>query len=104
MGIRFLGTQETIIYRIVMRNHYLDAFLKKLNFWREIGRGRLAGAKGSRALRPQKVGPLSGTFGSTVISGKSFRKFKAWKCRSFINFNSANLVLTFVKEFTDMKI
>ena len=59
-----------------MRNHDLDAFLKKINFWRENGRGRHAGAKGSRASRPdQKVGSLGGTFGSTVISEKSFRKY-----------------------------
>ena len=34
--------------------------------------------KGSRVSRPnQKVGPPGGTFGSTVISKKYFRKFMA---------------------------
>ena len=41
--------------------------------WRENGRGRHTGAEGSRVLKPyQKVGPLSGTFGSTFISKKVF--------------------------------
>ena len=41
----------------------LMLFWKTLNFWRENGRGRHAGAKGSRVSRPdQKVGSLGGTF------------------------------------------
>ena len=60
MGIRFLAiTKETIIYRLMMRYHDLEAFLK--NFKRENGRGRHAGAKGSGTSRPdQKVCPISG--------------------------------------------
>ena len=74
----FLGTQETIIYRFAMRNHDLDAFWKKFNFWRENGHGRHAGAKGSWASRPdQKIGSSGGTLRWTVISEKSFRKFRA---------------------------
>ena len=45
---------ETIIYRLVMRNYDLGTFSKKFNFWRENGRGRHAGAKGSRASRPDR--------------------------------------------------
>ena len=75
----FLVTQETIIYRLVIENHDSEAFLKKtINFWWENGRGRHAGAKGSRASRhDQNVGPSGGTFGSTAISEKYFRKFRA---------------------------
>ena len=52
------GTQETIIYRLVMRNHDLDAFYKTKIVGGEKGRGHHAGAKVSRASRPnQKVGP-----------------------------------------------
>ena len=42
----FKVTQETIIHRLVMRNHVFYAFLKK-NCWRENGRGHHGGAKGS---------------------------------------------------------
>ena len=57
-----------------MRNNDLDAFLKNSIFGGENGCGRHAGAKGSRALRPdQKFGSSGGTFGSTVISEKNLR-------------------------------
>ena len=46
-----MGPQETIIYRLVMRNHDFHG-LKKI--WRENGRGRHAGAEGSFVLRPNK--------------------------------------------------
>ena len=78
MGIRFLANWAefffgTIIYRLVMRNHDLDSFSEKFKFWRENGRGRHAGARGSRASRPdQKVAQSGGTFGSTVILEKCF--------------------------------
>ena len=66
-------TQQTIIYRLVMTNHDFDVLMKKSHFWRDNGRGRHAGAKGSGASRPkQKVGPLGGTFGSIVISKTVF--------------------------------
>ena len=56
-----------------MGNHDLDAFLKKINFWRENERGRHAGAKGFRASKPdQKVDTIGGTFGLTVISENVF--------------------------------
>ena len=70
-------------------------FRKKFNFWRENGRGRHAGAKGSRGSRPdQKVGSSGGIFWSTVISEKSFRaeikycsrilrKNLRWHCQIF---------------------
>ena len=45
-------TQETIIYRLVVRNHAFDAFFKEILFWRE-----------------------NGLFGSTVISKYMFSKF-----------------------------
>ena len=78
-GLIFFGTQETIMYRLVMRNHDFDAFFEKnINFWRKNGRGHHAGAEGSRVSRPdQKVGPLDGTFGSTVISKNVFNKSRA---------------------------
>ena len=53
-------------------------FWKISNFWRENGRGRHRGAKGSGASRPdQKVGPLGQSFGSTVNSKTWFQKFRA---------------------------
>ena len=55
-----MGTQETIIYRLVMRNHDFGALQKRQN-----GHGRHAGAKGSRPN--QKVGP---PFGLTIILKK----------------------------------
>ena len=74
----FCGNSRDYYLSISDGNHDLDAFLKKLNFWRENGRGRHAGAKRFRASRPdQKVVPSGGTFGSTVISEKRFRKFRA---------------------------
>ena len=71
-------THETIIYRLVMKNNDFDAFFEKSYFWRENGRGRHGGAKWSGASRPdQKVGPLGGTFGPTIISKTRFQKFQA---------------------------
>ena len=46
-------TQESIIYRLMARNNDFDAFLKNSYFWRENGRGRYGGAKGSEASWPQ---------------------------------------------------
>ena len=47
------------IYRLIMRNHDLEAFWKKL-----YGRSRHAGAEGSQVSKPdQKVGPMGVTFG-----------------------------------------
>ena len=70
-------TQETIIYRLVVRNNVFDAFLKEIFFWRENWRGRHGGAKGSGTSRPdQKVGPVDGPFGSTVISKTCFQNFR----------------------------
>ena len=68
-----LGIQKTIIYRLVMINHDLDAFLKKISFWRENGRGRQAGAKGYRASRPdQKVGSSVELSGQPLSQKKVF--------------------------------
>ena len=77
----FLVTQETIIYRLVMRNHECDAFLKKILFLA----GKMGVAttvvpkpKGFGALRPnQKVGPLGEPFGSIVNLETCFQKFEA---------------------------
>ena len=56
----FMEIQETIVYRLNIRNHDFRTYLKILNFWRENGRGRRpADGKGSAASKPdQKVGPL----------------------------------------------
>ena len=80
MAIRFLAeifmvTQESIIYRLVMRNHDFDAFLKKSYLLRENGRGCHCGAKGIGAPGSnQRVGPLVGPYGSTTISKTCFQK------------------------------
>ena len=72
----FLVIQETIIYRLVMRNRDFDAFLENILFWRENGRGRRHGTKGSGASRPdQRVGQMGQPFGSTVNSKTSFKNF-----------------------------
>ena len=73
MGIRFLanraeifygmGTQDTFIYQLVMRNHDFDDFLKKSVF----------GGKMDVASRPDQKLAHSvdcGTFGSTIMSNK----------------------------------
>ena len=53
-------TQVAITYRLVIINYDFDV-----------------SAKESGALRPaQKVSPLGGSFGSTVISTKNFQKFR----------------------------
>ena len=68
----FMGTQDTIIYRLVKRNHDFDALLKEILFLAGNGRGRHAGAKRHGASRPdEKVCLLGGPFGSTIISKKS---------------------------------
>ena len=85
MGIRFLVITQPFrdsrdYYLLVNdeKSWFVD-FLGKIYFWRENERGRYAGAEGSRVLLPnQKVGTLGGTFGSTVILKKCFRKFRAW--------------------------
>ena len=62
-------TQETIIYRLVVRNHDFDVFFEKTLLWQENDGGRHSGANRSAASRlDQKVGPMGGPFGSTVIS------------------------------------
>tara|TARA_B110000037_G_C16626268_1_gene304484 strand:- start:17 stop:334 length:318 start_codon:yes stop_codon:yes gene_type:complete len=63
-----MGTQKTIIHRLVMRNRDFDAFLKKKSYFgRKMSVGSL-GTKGSGASRPdQTVGPPDGPFGSTII-------------------------------------
>ena len=79
----FIGTKDTIIYRLVMRNQDYDAFLKKKsisNCRLENGRGRHAGAKVSGASRPdQKVGPLGPgwTFWVNRYLKNQFQKFRA---------------------------
>ena len=73
IGLIFLVTQETIIYRLVMRNHDFNAFLEKFIFLWENGRGRHRDSKGSGASSPdQKFGPLGKLFGSTAISKTCF--------------------------------
>ena len=52
-------------------------FGNKSYFWRENGRGRDCGAKWFGASSSnQKVGPLSGPFGSTAISKTCFQKIR----------------------------
>ena len=78
----FMGTQETIICRLVMSNpSYDDYFLLIFfdflgHFWRENERG---------SSKPnQKVGPLGGPFGPTAMSESCLRNFQAWT-PSFLN-------------------
>ena len=69
-----MGTQETIIYQLLMRIRDFDPFLKRIIFLAENGRGYHAASKGSRASRSdQKFGPLGGPFGSNIISKKVFK-------------------------------
>ena len=52
IGLKFFMVfQETIIYRLVMKNHNFDAVLKNSYVWRENGRGRQTGAEGYGASR-----------------------------------------------------
>ena len=56
-------------YLLVVKNHDINAYLKKSYFWRENRLGRHDGAKGSWASRPDlKVGLMGGSFGLTVTS------------------------------------
>ena len=71
----FMVTQETIIYRLVVRNHNNETFLKVIVFF---GGKMGVGANGSGVSRPdQKVGPMDKPFGSTVISKTCFQNFRA---------------------------
>ena len=64
----FMGTQEIIIYRLVIRTNDFDVFEEKKLCLAGNGHGCHTGAKGFGASRPdQKVGLSVGTFGSTVI-------------------------------------
>ena len=75
-----MGTQETIIYRLVVRNTSFDAYFSDLiffgHFWLENGRGHHARPKWSKASKPdQKVGPMGGPFGPTAIPKSCFLCF-----------------------------
>ena len=75
----FMGTPETIIYRLVAKNHDLVVFWKMTPFWWENGRGRHTGDKGSGVPKSdQKVSPLVWPYGSTIISKMIFESFQAW--------------------------
>ena len=51
--------------------------MKKINFWRENGRGRHASAKGSRASRPdQKVGSSVELSGQPLSQKKVFENLR----------------------------
>ena len=72
----FMVTQETIIYRLVMRNHDFYSYL-----WQENGRARKMGVAATLAAKgmgkasrhDQKVGRLSGPFGPTTIVKSCYR-------------------------------
>ena len=49
-----MGFKETIIYRLVMGNHDLEVFLKKINFWRENGVAATLAPKGLGPQDPTK--------------------------------------------------
>ena len=61
----FMGTQETIIYRLVLKN---PGFGPYLLFWPKIGGCPHSYPYWSGALKPdQKVDPLGGPFGSSIV-------------------------------------
>ena len=67
------GDYYLVIYRLVVRKHVFDAILK-IYFWWEMG----VATKGSGISRPdQKVDQMGGPVGSTFISKKCFRNFRA---------------------------
>ena len=47
-----METPETIIYRLMIRNHDLGVILKIPPFWGQKGRGRHAGAEGYGVPKP----------------------------------------------------
>ena len=47
----FYGNSNDYYLSISDEKSWFDAFLKKIIFWREIGRGRQAGAEESRVIR-----------------------------------------------------
>ena len=82
IGLKILlGTQETIIYRLVMRNLNYDLFFV-LDFWATNG-GKIGVAitRAPNGLgRPnstKKIGPLGELFGLAHISKTCFRNFQA---------------------------
>ena len=110
-GHTFIGHNSAIFCPIelifLVTQEILMLFWKKSNFWRENGRGRHRGVKGSGASSPdQKVGPLGGPFGSTAITKKFGSEQKErlcifWVMRSAtFNFMSAPLeTYTFSQNF-----
>ena len=74
-----MGAQETIIYRLVMRNLSHDAYFSFSLFWATFG-GKWAWPLRAPPMvwgiqTDQKVGPLDGPFGSTTISKSCSRIF-----------------------------
>ena len=59
-----MGTQETIVYQLVLTNSGFGLYLPFLNFW--------VLKKGTASKSNQKVDPLGETFGSPVIMFPTF--------------------------------
>ena len=80
-----MGVQETIIYRLVMRNRSYNAYFSVLNFWATfVGKMGVATTRAHNSLESgasnvqtqPKFGPLDGPFGPTAISKLCFRNLQ----------------------------
>ena len=78
-----MATQESIIYRLMMRNQRKDLLFKNSKFlvliWPQKGRGPTLCHKGDRNSGPnQKVCQWYGPSRSHIISKSCFQKFSTW--------------------------
>ena len=85
IGLKFcMGVQQTIIYRLVMRNLSYDAYFSVLIFWATFGR-KMGVATTCTPNPNQKDGQLGGPFGPTTVSKSCFRNFQGCTPPSLIN-------------------
>ena len=73
-----MGAQDTIIYRLVMRNLSYDAYFWFLMFWATFGwkMGVVTTRAPGASKTDQKVVQLGGPFRPTAISKSCFRNFQ----------------------------
>ena len=90
----FVGAQETIIYRLVMRNTSYDAYFQFFCFWATLG-GKMGVAitRAPNDLGPQiqpKSWPTGWTFWANCYLENVFSKFSGLKSETPFNVMSRN--------------
>ena len=85
LGDIFVGTQDTVIYWFVKKNASYHAYFQILIFAPFLAGTWATGMVTTLASRHnQKVGQMSGPFGSTVISTTCFHNSQAWTSPTLI--------------------